>query len=285
MSFVQMATDNPLGKRPINYMSLHQGAPPALAGLRGLGWFGDTPTPGDYDNNQAVLGELVAMGAISQDDATNIWNGTASLDDMAVNMTMINQALQLSGQTGTATVLPLPSPSSVGPSLVSLPSPVTTPTAAPAAAAANQIPAGSTITYNVTWSTSILNPTLGASQVASALQAALPAHQMSLISSTTNSLPVIGAVTGISQTFQIQAQVAFATIAAVQSVLDGLMNSITGNNLSGSSIGGVYAPSGSTTTGAILTTAPTAAATLTSAAPYLALGAVAFLGLLVLMRR
>jgi hypothetical protein len=120
MSFIAISTNNPLGQRPLTLMSRPQGM-----GWLGLGWLGAVsagggmgdaanPTPGDYDNNQQVLGELVAMGAISQDDANNIWAGTASLDDMAVNMTMINQALQLTGQSGVATPAPLPGAISSG---------------------------------------------------------------------------------------------------------------------------------------------------------------------------
>jgi hypothetical protein len=103
MSFIEVNTDNPLGKRPLNLMARQQG----------MGWFsslGAAPTPGDYDNNQAVLNQLVSMGAISFQDATDIFNGQASLDDMAVNMTMINQALQLTGQVGTPTVTPIVGP-------------------------------------------------------------------------------------------------------------------------------------------------------------------------------
>lgn len=100
MSFININTDNPLGQRPLNLMSRQQG----------MGWLGAAaPTPGDYDNNQGVLNALVSMGAISFQDATDIFNGQASLDDMAVNMTMINQALQMSGQQGSATAQQLPS--------------------------------------------------------------------------------------------------------------------------------------------------------------------------------
>jgi len=103
MSFIAVNTDNPLGKRPLNLMSRQQG----------MGWFpslGAASTPGDFDTNQAVLNELVSMGAITQQNANDIWAGTASLDDMAVNMTMINQALQLTGQVGTQTVTPIVGP-------------------------------------------------------------------------------------------------------------------------------------------------------------------------------
>jgi hypothetical protein len=102
MAFVAIVTDNPLGKRPLNLMARNQG----------MGWFplGAAPTPGDYDTNQAVLNQLVSMGAITQQNAIDIWAGTASLDDMAVNMTMINQALQLTGQSGTPTVTPIVGP-------------------------------------------------------------------------------------------------------------------------------------------------------------------------------
>src|SRR5216684_4389589 len=117
MAFIQTSTNNPLGQRPLNLMARTQG----------MGWLGAAPTPGDYDNNQAVLGALVAMGAITQQDATDIWNGEASLDDMAVNMTMINQALQFSGQQATQTVQPLP-PSTSTP----LPKPPTGTTVPPA---------------------------------------------------------------------------------------------------------------------------------------------------------
>src|SRR5262249_54751275 len=38
MAIVAMSTNNPLGQRPFQAMG-------------GLGWLGDGPTPGDYDNN------------------------------------------------------------------------------------------------------------------------------------------------------------------------------------------------------------------------------------------
>lgn len=99
MSFLAVNTNNPLGQRPLNHMVRSQT----------LGWLGQAsgPTPGDYDNNQGVLNQLVSMGAITLQDASDIWDGQASLDDMAVNMTMINQALQMSGQQGVATVTPI----------------------------------------------------------------------------------------------------------------------------------------------------------------------------------
>jgi hypothetical protein len=100
MSFIAIVTDNPLGKRPLNLMARHQG----------MGWLGAASTPGDFDNNQAVLNQLVSMGAITQQDATDIFDGKASLDDMAVNMMMINQALQMTGQQGTPTVTPIVGP-------------------------------------------------------------------------------------------------------------------------------------------------------------------------------
>lgn len=102
MAFVNTSTENPLGNRPLNLMARQQG----------MGWLGSSssPTPGDYNFNEPVLGALVQMGAITQQDADNIFNGLDSLDNMAVNMTMINQALQLTGQAGTPTVTPIVGP-------------------------------------------------------------------------------------------------------------------------------------------------------------------------------
>jgi hypothetical protein len=88
MAHVAMDTANPLGQRPFTAMG------------RLDAFVGPVPMPGDYDNNQNVLAALVSMGAITQQNATDIFDGHASLDDMAVNMTMISAALQQTGQAG-----------------------------------------------------------------------------------------------------------------------------------------------------------------------------------------
>jgi len=240
MAFVAISTENPLGQRPLNLMSSQQT----------LGWLGAGPTPGDYDNNQQVLGALVAMGAISQDDANNIWAGNASLDDMAVNMTMINQALAMTGQPGVPTVAATPGltppgaaaaggativPYAAAPSTPLPGTPAPAP-ATPAAAAAAQSPPNSTLTYTVQWSASLLAPLTGASQAISGMQSKLPAYGMSVLSSTTNSLPVIGGITGLSITLTIRDNVGHALLSDIQGVLNSLMVSIVGNNLSGSNL-------------------------------------------------
>ena len=243
MAFVEISTENPLGNRPLNLMARHQG----------MGWLGAV-TPGDYDNNQQVLGQLVAMGAITQQDATDIWNGDASLDDMAVNMTMINQALQITGQTGVATVPPTPGLTPPGASAgggaqvvpyTPVPStPIATPAATPAAApAVAQIPPGSTIVYNATY-----NPVAGwttSNSAISALAPLLPAHGMSLVSSNVASS---GLVSNAAFSITIMDSVGHALISDAKSVLDALMQQITNKGLIQSSMALVSAgpvPAGS----------------------------------------
>jgi len=234
MSFIAMETQNPLGQRPLNLMSRSQG----------LGWLGAAPTPGDYDNNQQVLGQLVAMGAISQDDANNIWAGTASLDDMPVNMTMINQALALTGQQGAQVVQPLPpsSPSTPSgtltvvpytatPSTPILPTAVTAAAAAATPAAAAQIPPGSIILYSATF-----NPVksfITASTVISDIAAQLPAHGMSMISSSVQQSGITS--TGMF-TMTIMDSGGNALQSDAKSVLDALVNQFTANGLMQSTI-------------------------------------------------
>jgi len=234
MAFVEISTENPLGKRPLNLMARQQN----------LGWLGAAPTPGDYDNNQAVLGQLVAMGAISQDDANMIWAGSASLDDMAVNMTMINQALALTGQMGAQTVQPLPPststplPTASTPALTVVPYtpglPASTP--APQAAAAPQIPPGSTIVYTATY-----NPVPGwttANSAIAALGAQLPAHGMSIL---TPSVASSGLVSNAAFSVTILDSIGHALMSDAKSVLDSLMQALTHNALVQSSIAMVSA--------------------------------------------
>lgn len=90
MAIVAMNTNNPLGQRPFGAMG-HLGA---------FATTGPMQTPGSFDENKGVLDALVSMGAITAQNEADIWAGKTSLDDMAVPMNMISQALQLSGQVG-----------------------------------------------------------------------------------------------------------------------------------------------------------------------------------------
>lgn len=218
MSFIAINTDNPLGNRPLNLMARSQA----------LGWLGAAPTPGDYDNNQAVLNQLVSMGAITFQDANDIWAGQASLDDMAVNMTMINQALQFTGQEASQTVAPLP-PSSPPLSPAQVAKISTTP---PANTAAPQIPSGTRVIYSVSWTAGIGNLSVSPNQALSNLGNALPPHGMSVVTGTaTSSGPV-----NYGLQITILDSVGHALWSDAQSVLDALMKQIVGNNLSGSQL-------------------------------------------------
>jgi hypothetical protein len=225
VSFVRADMDNPLGQRPLNLMARHQG----------MGWFGAAPTPGDYDNNEQVLGQLVAMGAITQQNATDIFNGDASLDDMAVNMTMINQALQMTGQAGAATVTPLPvpaapakPPASGGVQVV----PYTpTPATNPPIAQANQIPPGSTIVYTATFNPVAAFTTANAAIAALAPQ--LPGHGMSMLSP---SVSASGITSAASFSVTILDSVGHALQSDAKSILDALMQQITKGGLTQSGI-------------------------------------------------
>jgi hypothetical protein len=234
MSFIAINTDNPLGQRPLNLMSRQQG----------MGWLGAGPTPGDYDNNQQVLGQLVAMGAISQDDANNIWNGTASLDDMPVNMTMINAALAITGQAGAQTIpaLPASSPNLTPAQVAKIPT-------TPASTAPPQIPPGTKIAYTVSWTAGFGNISVSPNSALAALGNALPPHGMSVVSgSATGSGPVNY---GLQVT--VLDSVGHAQWADAQSVLDALMKIIVGNNLSGSQIALAAATAAPSTTASVTT--------------------------------
>ena len=222
MSFINVSTENPLGNRPLNLMARQQG----------MGWLGAV-TPGDYDNNQAVLNQLVSMGAITFQDANDIWAGQASLDDMAVNMTMINQALQFTGQAGAQVAQPLP-PSSPNLTVVPYtPTPASNPPIAPSVASSGQpqIPSGSTIVYNATY-----NPVAGwttSNSAISALAPLLPAHGMSLVSSNVASS---GLISNAAFSVTIMDSIGHALISDAKSVLDALMNQITNKGLIQSSM-------------------------------------------------
>ena len=223
MPFVQISTENPLGNRPLNLMARQQG----------MGWLGTAaPTPGDYDNNQAVLGALVAMGAITQDDANQIWAGSASLDDTAVNMTMINQALQIIGQSGAQIPQPLP-PSTSTP----LP-PTPAPAAAPAGSTA-QLPGGSTLLYTATVVGGYGNLTLSPSSAMSQFSSALAQHGLSVVASA-NDQTVLNKLFGtgapINFQFQIVDNVGHAFVNDAKSVCDAVLRQIVGNNVTTSQL-------------------------------------------------
>lgn len=97
MPIIAMNTDNPLGQRPFGAM----GGGPARLGWMGAATTGPAATPGDFDNNQAVLAQLVSMGAITAQNAADILDGKLSLDDEPqVTMSVINSALSFAGQQG-----------------------------------------------------------------------------------------------------------------------------------------------------------------------------------------
>ena len=242
MSFIDMETGNPLGQRPLNLMTRQQG----------MGWMGDAgPTPGDYDNNQAVLNQLVSMGAITFQDANDIWAGQASLDDMAVNMTMINQALALIGQPGAQIVQPLPTSSSGasaggGAQVVPytpLPSATAgstlpiTPVAAPSGP--GQVPGGSTLLYTATVVGGIGDLTLSPDSAMSQFSSALALHGMNVTQSandqsTLNKLFGTGAP--IQFQFQITDGVGHAYLSDAKSVCDGVLKQVVGNNVTTSNL-------------------------------------------------
>lgn len=237
MAFLQVSTTNPLGQRPLNFMMKHQG-PPVYAGL--LGWIGAAATPGDYDTNTQVLGALVSMGAISPDESAQIDAGTLSLDDLPVTMTMINEALSETGQTGAQTVLPLPS--SVGAPLTTLPPspssggvqivPYTPIVPAAAAAAAPQVSPGSTLLYTASYAV-LKSWTSGAAAI-SALAPLLPGHGMSLLTQQVSSSGLWTPTASFSIT--VLDSVGNALVSDAKSILDSLMNQITNNGLQSSSL-------------------------------------------------
>lgn len=237
MAFIAISTENPLGQRPLNLMSRHQG----------LGWLAAAPTPGDYDNNQAVLGQLVAMGAITQQDATDIWNGDASLDDMAVNMTMINQALAMTGQAGAQTVQPLPGAppapgASAGGGATIVPytptpaKPTVPPTTGQVAA---QIPSGAVIAWTVSYSVAVagINGGPPPSSFISSFQGQLGQFGYSFLGAKILDSPVTGVLGGTAQIqFQILDNVGNALATDAQGNLTALANKLTGNSVTASSV-------------------------------------------------
>ena len=239
MAFVAISTENPLAQRPLNFMARHQG----------MGWFslGAAPTPGDYDNNQQVLGQLVAMGAITQQDATDIWNGDASLDDMAVNMTMINQALQITGQAGAQVSQPLP-PSTPAHVVPYTPAPGTPapPILAPTSAATAQVPSGSTLLYTATVVGGYGDLTLSPDSAMSQFAAQLSAHGMTVTGSV-NDESVLNKLFGtgapINFQFQIRDSVGHALFSDAKSVCDGVLRQVVGNNVTTSNLAITSTPS------------------------------------------
>lgn len=263
MSFLRVSTQNPLGNRPLNLMSRNQG----------MGWFGAAPTPGDYDNNEQVLGELVAMGAITQQNATDIFNGDASLDDMAVNMTMINQALQMTGQAGAATPAALPPastahlPAGGGVQIVpyvTSPTPATPtpPIIASTSIASAQVPSGSTLLYTATVVGGPGDLTLSPDSAMSQFAAQLSAHGMTVTGSV-NDESVLNKLFGtgapINFQFQIRDNVGHALFSDAKSVCDGVLRQVVGNNV--------------TTSNLSITSTPTAPGVTTAGGP----GVVSFL--------
>lgn len=108
----------------------------------------------------------------------------------------------------------------------------TTVTTNPAAGTA-QVPVGSTLLYQCTWTAGFGNLTVSTNDAISSLGNMLTAHGLSVSSATvTGSGPVnygiqvVVAATGMS----------FALVSDVKSILDALMQQIVGNNLSGSSL-------------------------------------------------
>ena len=232
MSFVQISTENPLGNRPLNLMARHQG----------MGWLGAV-TPGDYDNNQAVLNQLVSMGAITFQDANDIWAGQASLDDMAVNMTMINQALQFTGQSGAQVAQPLPPSSSSATVVPYTPTPASNPPIAPSAA---QVPSGSTLLYTATVVGGVGDLTLSPDSAMSQFAAQLSAHGMTVTSSV-NDESVLNKLFGtgapINFQFQIRDSVGHALFSDAKSVADGVLRQVVGNNVTTSNLSITSTPS------------------------------------------
>src|SRR5215469_15115823 len=180
VSFVVVSTANPLGKRPLNFMALHQG-PPSV-GL--LGWIGEL---GDITGDLATA---VATGALTQDqsDTLSILGVTDAQVVSIINGTDTFQSVMYQLATGqsTASAIP-PAGTTAGPGLVPPKPPASggvqivpytpTPTAAPATPAPSstppQVPTGSTITYTVSWTPGIGNLTLSGSNVMAAMQRAL----------------------------------------------------------------------------------------------------------------
>jgi len=234
MAFIAISTENPTGRRPLNLMARNQG----------MGWLGDLgATPGDYDNNQPLLNQLVAMGAITQQNANDIWNGQASLDDMAVNMTMINQALQMIGQAGTPAPAPVPGlqvPSGPQAQVVPYtPTPATRPPIAPAAPATPaQSPSGSSLLYTAAWSTAVANLFVSANDAIASLTQSLPSYGMSVAGSS------VAAANPLAATIQVRVldSIGHQQLNDAKSVLDALMTHIVGQNLKGTQIALVATP-------------------------------------------
>lgn len=242
MAFIQISMENPLGNRPLNLMARHQG----------MGWLGAV-TPGDYDNNEQVLGQLVAMGAITQQNATDIFNGDASLDDMAVNMTMINQALQMIGQSGAQVVQPLPTKApgaSAGGGAQVIPYTPTPasnpPILAPTSAAVAQVPSGSTLLYTATVVGGVGDLTLSPDSAMSQFAAQLAAHGMTVTASVNDESvlnKLFGTGSPINFQFQIRDSVGHALFSDAKSVVDGVLRQVVGNNVTTSNLSITSTPS------------------------------------------
>ena len=123
--------------------------------------------------------------------------------------------------------------------------------AAATAAAAAQIPPGSTILYTASY-----NPVAGwttSSQAINALSPLLPAHGMSLLSST---VAASGLISNASFSVTIMDSIGNNLVSDAKSVLDALMNQITNNGLQSSSLT-VVSPGTSASGAAAAATTPT----------------------------
>ncbi len=214
------------------------------------GSISDSIAEAGLESGQATEADLELLGSVgaTDQDIENLINGNITLAQLYANygITIPGTAVPASASVAN---LPLSTPSTVGPSLTtvaapgSLPTtPAATPTATPAAASTAQSPSGSTLVYSVSWTAGISNLTVSANSAIASLTAALHTYGMSVVSSNATQTGPIN----FQIQFTILDTIGHALLTDAQSVLNSLMQSIVGNNLSGSSISLVSSPGQST---------------------------------------
>jgi hypothetical protein len=208
----------------------HMGYTPGANFLSGLGDFSPSMENAAVDAGiqPSDIDLLNNLGATDQ-DLQNLINGTVTLQ-------------QLYAQYGAT----IPSTSAAAATAAATPS-----ASAASSTPAPQIPPGSTILYTASY-----NPVSGwttSSQAINALSPLLPAHGMSLLSSTVSAS---GLISNASFSVTIMDSIGNNLVSDAKSVLDALMNQITNNGLQSSSLT-VVSPGTSASGAAAAATTPT----------------------------
>ena len=234
-----------------------------------LGGLGTAPQQSTIDDLESMgyPAEWInlLLGLNATDEQLGSLEGT---DPVASQQAAAQQVVSLANSLYVASGLPGATPipidlaqaaggsTSISPTGTQTPASTTVPPAFTASPA--QLPPGTTYVYTVSWSIALGNLSVSNSDVISALQSALPKYGMSVVSGG------MAALTSYSVQLVISDQVGHQLTSDAQSVLESLVRSVVGNNLSGSSIT-PYA-GGSSSVSSLLTSLFTSGATAASVA-------------------